>query len=68
MEHILFYLIPFFIILTLIALIAGLYGLIKGGKYTGNFSNKMMRRRIIFQFLAILVAMIFLYVSGYGPK
>lgn len=68
MENIFYYLIPFFVILTVIALGFGLYGLVKGGKYSGNFSNRMMRKRILFQFCAILVAMLFLYFSGNIPS
>ncbi len=66
MESAFYYLIPFFMFLTVIALGFGLFGLVKGGKYSGNFSNRMMRKRILFQFLAILVAMIFLYLSQNG--
>ena len=66
MAQIFYYIIPFFMILTFIALCAGLYGLLKGGKYTGNFSNRMMRKRIIFQFCAIFVAMLFLYLTQNG--
>jgi uncharacterized membrane protein YozB (DUF420 family) len=66
MTQIFYYLIPFFMALTVIALVFGLYGLVKGGKYSGNFSNNMMRKRILFQFCAVLVAMIFLYLSQKG--
>jgi uncharacterized protein HemY len=66
MAQIFYYLIPFFMILTLIALGFGLYGLVKGGKYSGNFSNRMMRKRIIFQFCAIFIAMVFLYLTQKG--
>lgn len=55
-------------VLTVIALGVGLYGFVKGGKYSGNFSNRMMRKRIIFQFCAIIIAMIFLYLSGNVPS
>lgn len=68
MEHIVFYLIPFFILLTVIALGFGLFGLVKGGKFSGDFANRMMRHRILFQFLAVVVIMLFLYLSGNGPS
>lgn len=68
MQQLFFYLIPFFIFLTSVALVIGVYGMMRGGKYSGNFSNQMMRKRIIFQFFAVLVAMIFLYLSGFGPR
>ena len=66
MENIFYYLIPIFMILTVIALGFGLFGLVKGGKYSGDFSNRMMRKRILFQFCAILIATIFLYLSQKG--
>ena len=66
MAHFFYYLILLFMILTVIALGFGLFGLVKGGKYSGNFSNRMMRNRIIFQFCAILIAMFFLYLSQNG--
>ncbi len=68
MDNIFYYLIFVFMVLTVIALGVGLYGFVKGGKYSGNFSNRMMRKRIIFQFCAIIVAMVFLYLSGNVPR
>lgn len=67
MLYFLSYLLPLFILLTTIALVVGLYGLLKGGKYSGNFSNKMMRMRIILQFIAIVIAMLVLYFVGSHP-
>jgi|GEM_PF-350542 len=68
MEHLIYYLaIALFSILTVLTLGMGLYGLIKGGKLSGDFANNMMRKRILFQFLAVVVAMFFLYVIGKGP-
>lgn len=68
MELYIFFLIPIFILLTVVALGFGLYGMVKGGKYTGDFSNRMMRHRILFQFLAVAIIMLFLYLSGNGPN
>lgn len=66
MENIFYYLIPFFVLLTIGALVLGLFALVKGGKYSGQFSNNMMRKRILFQFCAIVVAMVFLYLNKGG--
>jgi uncharacterized membrane protein HdeD (DUF308 family) len=66
MEYIFYYLVPVFMALTVIALGFGLFFLVKGGKYSGNFSNRMMRKRILFQFCAILVAILFLYFNRNG--
>lgn len=63
MTQIIYYLIPFFMLLTVIALGFGLFGLVKGGKYSGHFANKMMKKRIFFQFCAICVAVLFVYLN-----
>jgi uncharacterized protein HemY len=68
MDTLFYYLIILFMLLTVIALGFGLYGFVKGGKYSGNFSNRMMRKRIIFQFCAVVIAMVFLYLSGNVPS
>jgi hypothetical protein len=68
MEHYLFYFaIAFFVFLTVIYLGFGFYGLVKGGKHSGNFANNIMRKRILFQFIAVIIAMLFLYFIGKSP-
>jgi predicted MFS family arabinose efflux permease len=65
--YIFYFAIAVFGLLTVIYLGYGLYGLIKGGKYTGDLANHLMRKRILFQFLTIMIAMLFLYFIGKGP-
>lgn len=48
-------LIPLSLALVLIALGAGLYALFRGGDFGRSWSNKMMRLRVLAQFIAILV-------------
>jgi len=67
MEYFTYFLIAFFVLLTIVSLGFGLYGLVKGGKLSGDFANNMMRKRILFQFLAVVAAMLFLYLIGKGP-
>jgi hypothetical protein len=50
-------------IVTLI-LIAGLYTLLVGGDTSRNWSNWLMRMRVLAQFIAILIIMAVLYFSG----
>ena len=50
-----------------LVLIAGLYSLYRGGDFARSYSNKIMRLRIIAQFVAIVVIMAVLYLWGRGP-
>lgn len=40
---------------VLIALAAGLYSLYRGGDFGRSWSNKMMRLRVVLQFVAVIV-------------
>ena len=50
-----------------IVLGVGLYSLYRGGDFARSYSNKIMRLRIVAQFLAIVVIMAVLYFWGRGP-
>jgi hypothetical protein len=45
--------------IVVLVLLAGLYNLMKGG--SSNLSQKLMRARIIFQLIAIIIVMTLLY-------
>jgi hypothetical protein len=45
-------------------LIAGLYTLWAGGEVSRTWSNRLMRMRVLAQFIAILVIMLVLYIAG----
>ena len=45
-------------------LIAGLYTLWAGGDVARTWSNRLMRMRVLAQFIAILIIMLVLYVAG----
>lgn len=49
-------------------LVVGLYSLYRGGAFARSYSNKLMRLRIIAQFIAIIVIMAVLFFSGKGPN
>jgi len=51
---------------TLVALVllAGLYTLWVGGETSRNWSNRLMRIRVLAQFIAILIILAVLYFSG----
>ena len=44
-------------------LVAGLYTLFKGGDVSVSWSNRLMRLRVLAQFIAIIVIMTVLYFS-----
>lgn len=49
-----------------IVLIVGLYSLYRGGDFARSYSNKIMRLRIVAQFIAIVIIMAVLYFWGRG--
>jgi hypothetical protein len=49
-----------------IILLAGLYSLFRGGDFARTYSNKIMRLRIVAQFIAIVIIMAVLYFSSRG--
>ena len=48
-------------------LCVGIYALFRGGDFGRSYSNKLMRLRVVAQFVAILVLMGVLWVRGHGP-
>ena len=50
-----------------LVLIAGLYSLYRGGDFARSYSNKIMRLRIVAQFVAIVLIMTVLYFWGHKP-
>ncbi len=45
-------------------LAAGLYTLWAGGEVSRNWSNRLMRMRVLAQFIAIVLIMLVLYISS----
>ena len=56
------YLVPLAVGVVLVVLIAGLWNMMRGG--SPNTSQKLMRARVIAQFVAIIVAMGALWLVG----
>ena len=50
-------LIPLSLAAVLAALAMGIYALFRGGDFGRSYSNKLMRLRVLLQFIAILVLM-----------
>ncbi|HRD29053.1 MAG TPA: twin transmembrane helix small protein [Caulobacter sp.] len=55
MDRLFDILIPVSLAAVLLALLAGLYALFRGGDFGRSYSNRLMRLRVLLQFLAILV-------------
>lgn len=64
METILTYLIPVAMGVTLIVLGIGLFNMFNNNAAARTRSNKLMRLRIIAQFVAVVLLMTLLYVKG----
>jgi len=50
--------------LVLVILLAGIFVMLKGGQTSANWSNRLMRYRVMAQFLAVIVVMAVLYFSA----
>ena len=48
-------LVPVSLAAVLIALLAGLYALHRGGDFGRSYSNRLMRLRVLLQFVAVMV-------------
>jgi hypothetical protein len=55
-------LVPIAVVVVLVVLLAGLWNMMRGG--SPNTSQKMMRLRVIAQFVAVLVAMAALWLMS----
>ncbi|MES2473833.1 hypothetical protein AYO42_03100 [Rhizomicrobium sp. SCGC AG-212-E05] len=49
--------------IVFVVLCLGLYTLMKGGQTSATWSNKLMRIRVLAQFVAIIIIMIVVYLS-----
>ena len=57
------YLVPVALGAVFLTLMAGIYSLFRGGDFNRSYSNKLMRLRVLMQFIAIIVLMAALYFS-----
>ena len=48
---------------TFAVLCVGLYGLFRGGSFNATYSNKLMRMRVLLQFVTVVLAMTALYFA-----
>jgi|TARA_A100001015_G_scaffold309499_1_gene409087 hypothetical protein len=57
-------LIPISVAAVVFVLATGIYGMMKGGEFNRKYSNKLMRLRILLQFIAILIIMSAVYLAS----
>jgi hypothetical protein len=66
MQTLFHYLIPAVLLAVLATLAAGLYALFRGGDFGRSYSNKLMRLRVLVQFIAVLVLVSFFWWRSHG--
>lgn len=47
-------------------LVIGIAGFGKGGEFNRKYANKMMRLRILFQFIAVVLILAYVYLRSQG--
>lgn len=62
MSNIFYHLVPFAIAAVAIVLVLGLYNMMRGG--SPNTSQRLMRLRVLLQFVALVIIMGALWVMG----
>ncbi|MEM7192066.1 MAG: twin transmembrane helix small protein [Pseudomonadota bacterium] len=65
MEYTLRWILPFAVLFVVVVLGAGLFNMLRGGN--PNLSQKLMRARVLLQFVALLIAMAIAYLAGNRP-
>lgn len=50
--------------IVVVILMAGIYALFRGGDFGRSWSNRLMRARVLFQFIAIVVVVIGFWAKG----
>ncbi len=63
METLLSLAVPIAALATFAVLCVGLYGLFRGGRFNATYSNKLMRMRVLLQFVTVVLAMTALYFA-----
>ena len=61
-------LIPASLAAVLIVLALGIFALFRGGDFGRSYSNKLMRLRVLMQFIAVLILVAAFYWSRHGGR
>ncbi|AZV76644.1 twin transmembrane helix small protein [Parasedimentitalea marina] len=66
MADTLFYLVVAAMAAVVVSLVIGIAGYGKGGEFNKRNGNKMMRFRLLFQFIAVLLIIAYVYLRSQG--
>lgn len=66
MEYALRWILPFAVAAVAVALIFGLFNMLRGGN--PNLSQKLMRARVLLQLIALLIILAIVYLAGQRPS
>ncbi|AXI53464.1 hypothetical protein SuNHUV7_07990 (plasmid) [Pseudoseohaeicola sp. NH-UV-7] len=64
----LFVLVVLAVLAVVVILMLGIGGFAKGGETNRKYGNKMMRYRLIAQFIAVLLICLYVYLRGTGGQ
>ena len=59
-----YYLVIFAILAVLVVLLIGIGGFAKGGDFNRKYANKIMRLRLLLQFIAVILIVLFVAFVG----
>lgn len=68
MADSLFYLVVAAMAAVVVSLVVGIAGYGKGGEFNKKHGNKMMRLRLLFQFIAVLLIIAYVYLRNQGGQ
>jgi len=68
MADSLFYLVVAAMAAVVVVLVIGIAGYGKGGEFNQKHGNKMMRLRLLFQFIAVLLIVAYVYLRSQGGQ
>ena len=68
MADSLFYLVVAAMAAVVVVLVIGIAGYGKGGEFNKKHGNKMMRLRLLFQFIAVLLIVAYVYLRNQGGQ
>ncbi|MDP5218135.1 twin transmembrane helix small protein [Ruegeria sp. 2205SS24-7] len=51
---------------VVVVLMIGIGGFAKGGQFNAKYGNKMMRLRLLFQFIAVCLVVLYVYLRNQG--
>jgi hypothetical protein len=51
---------------VLAVLVIGVGGFARGGEFNRKYANKLMRLRLLLQFVAVILILVFVYFAGRG--